>query len=193
MNEDGHLGSAVLGVGGGDHMDVGVSSSSSCSSSPALRVPQGDTTVVMDHCSGDEEKNLPTDTPDYSISDSRSPAPRQSPTLIDVHSSKPTTSISPQQPLPDSLSLSTSQHNPAAVYQPAVEEEESCSKESQEQQPLHPHAPKVNMSLRDFALRKKKQREEEMTKNVQMITHRRQVLIDRLVEAKVDAVRMEFR
>jgi hypothetical protein len=30
-----------------------------------------------------------------------------------------------------------------------------------------PPAPKVKMSLRDFALRKKKQWEEEMTKNVQ--------------------------
>ena len=122
--------------------------------------------MVMNHCGGDEEENLSTDTPDYSMSDlnrGRSPARRQSPTLIDVHSSKSTTSISPQPPLPDSVSLSTSQHNPAAVYQPAVKEEES-----QEQQPLHPPAPKVKMTLRDFALRKKTQREEEITKNVQL-------------------------
>ena len=47
-----------------------------------------------------------------------------------------------------------------------MKEEESHSEESREQ-PSHPPAPKVKMSLRDFALRKKKQREEEMTKNVQ--------------------------
>jgi hypothetical protein len=41
------------------------------------------------------------------------------------------------------------------------------SEESRGQQPSHLPAPKVKMSLRDFALRKKKQREEEMTKNVQ--------------------------
>jgi hypothetical protein len=168
MNEDDHLESAAFDVNGGDHMDVGVSSS--CSSSPASRVAQGDTAMVMDHCGGDEEENLPTDTPDYSMSDSdrgRSPARRQSSTLIDVHSSKPSTPVSPPQPpLPDLVSLSTSQHNPAAVHQPAVKEEESHSEESRVQQPSHPPAPKVKMSLRDFALRKKKQREEEMTKNV---------------------------
>ena len=166
MNEDGHRESPVLDVNGGDHMDVGVSSS--CSSSPALRVPQGDTAMVMNHCGRDEEENLLTDTPDY-MSDSnrgRSPARRQLPTH-NLHSSKPSTSFPPQSLLPDSVSLSTSQHHPAAAHQPAVKEEESRSEESREQQPSHPPAPKVKMSLRDFALRKKKQREEEMTKNVQ--------------------------
>ena len=167
MNEDAHRESPVLDVNGGDHMDVGVSSP--CSSSPALRVPQGDTAMVVDHCGRDEEENLLTDTPDY-MSDSnreRSPARQQSPTLNDVHSSKSLTSFSPPQPLlPRSASPSTSQHTPAAAYQPAVKEEESRSEESREQ-PSHPPAPKVKMSLRDFALRKKKQREEEMTKNVQ--------------------------
>ena len=167
MNEDGHSESAVLDVKGEDHMDVGFSSSRS--SSPALRVPQGDTAMVMDHCGKGKEENLPSDTPDYSDSNrGRSPARRQSPTLNDVHSSKASTSFRPPQLLlPDSVSLSTSQHNPAAAYQPVVKEEESHSEESREQQPLHPPAPKVKMSLRDFALRKKKQREEEMTKNVQ--------------------------
>ena len=42
------------------------------------------------------------------------------------------------------------------------------------------------MSLCDFALREKKQKEEEMTKIVQD-THRRQELICRLVERRVEA------
>ena len=163
MDEDGHRESPVLDVNGGDHMDVGVSSSYS------LRVPQDDTPMVMDHCSGDEEGNHLTGTPDY-MSDSnrgRSPARLRSPTLNDDHSSKPSISLPPLQPLLlDSVSLSTSQHNPAAAYQPAVKEEELRTEDSREQ-PSHPPAPKVKMSLRDFALRKKKQREEEMTKNVQ--------------------------
>jgi hypothetical protein len=73
--------------------------------------------------------------------------------LIDVHSSKPSTSVSPPQLLlPDSVSLSTSQHNPAAIHQPAAKEGDSHSEESREQQPSHPPAPKVKMSLRDFVL-----------------------------------------
>jgi hypothetical protein len=164
MNEDGHRESPVLDVNFGDHMDVGV-----FSSPPALRVPRSDTAMVMDHCGRDEEENLLTDTPDY-MSDSnggRSPARRQSPTLNDVHSSKLSMPFPLPQPLLlDSASLSTSQHNPAAAY-PTVKEEDSCSEDSREQQPSHPPAPKVKMSLRDFALRKKKQREEEMSKNVQ--------------------------
>ena len=167
-DEDGHREPTVFDVNGGDHMDVRVSSS--FSSSPALRVPQDDTAMVMDHCGRDEEENHLTDTPDY-MSDSnrgRSPARRQSHTLNDDHSSRPSMSFPPLQPLlPDSVPLSTSQHNPVAAYQPAVKEEELHTEESREQQPSHPPAPKVKMSLRDFALRKKKQREEEMTKNVQ--------------------------
>ena len=72
----------------------------------------------------------------------------------------------PRFGITDLDSLSTSQHNPAAVDQPAMKEEESHSKESREQQPSHPPAQKVKMSLCDFTSRKKKQREEEMTKNV---------------------------
>ena len=84
----------------------------------------------------------------------------QSPTLNDDHSCKP---ILPPQPLlPHSVSLSTSQQDLAAACQPVVKEEESCSEESREQRP----GPKIKLSLREFALRKK-QREEEMTKNVQ--------------------------
>ena len=166
MNEDGHRESPLLDVNFGDRMDVG---SSSCSSPPALRVLQGDTSIIMDHCGKVKEENLLTENPDY-MTDSnrgRSPARRQSPTLNDVHSSKPSTPFPLPQPLlPDSVSPSTSQHNPATAY-PTVKEEESRSEESREEQPSHPPAPKVKMSLRDFALRKKKQREEEMTKNAQ--------------------------
>lgn len=125
----------------------------------------------MDHCGRDEKEDLRTDIQDYSMRDSNcgcSLARRQPPTLNDVHSSKPSTPLPPPRPLsPDSVSLSTSQHNLAAVYQPAMKEEEPHSEEAHEQQPSHPPAPKVTMSLRDFALRKKKQREKEMTKNVQ--------------------------
>ena len=165
MNEDVHLESAVIDGNGGDRMGVGVSSSRS--SSPALRVPLSDTAMVMDHCGGDKEENLPTYIPDCSMSDlnrGRSPVRRQPPTLVDVHSSEPSTSISPQPPLPDSVPLS-SQHDPAALHQPTVKEE----KEETREKPSHPPPPKVKMSLRDFALRKKKQREEEMTKHVQDI------------------------
>jgi uncharacterized protein len=125
-----------------------------------------------DYVSPSIESDIPaqnprTDTPD-SMSDSNhghSPSRQQFPTLNDDHSFKP---ILPPQPLlPDSESLSTSQQDPAAACQPAVKEEESRSEESQEQPPSHPPAPKVKLSLRDFVLRKKKQREEEMTKNVQ--------------------------
>ena len=167
MNEDDHRESAVLDVNAGNHIDVGASLS--CLSSPALEVPQGDTAMVIDHCNRDEE-NIPKDTTDYSMSGSNrghSPARRQSLTLNDVHSLKPSTPFPSQPLLPDPVSLSTSQHNPATAYHPAVKEEESRSEEAREQQPPHPPAPKVKMSLRDFALRKKKQREEEMTKNVQ--------------------------
>ena len=45
-----------------------------------------------------------------------------------------------------------------------MKEEEARLEESREQQPSHSPAPKVKI-LRDFVLRKKKQREEEMTKN----------------------------
>jgi hypothetical protein len=72
----------------------------------------------------------------------------------------------PRFGITDLDSLSTSQHNPAAVDQPAMKEEESHSEEFREQLPSHPPAPKVKMTLHDFALRKKKQREEETTKNV---------------------------
>ena len=68
MNEDGHLESAVFDVNGRDRMDVGVSSS--CSSSPALRVPLSDKALLMDHCDGIKEENLPTYSPDCSMSDS---------------------------------------------------------------------------------------------------------------------------
>ena len=123
--------------------------------------------MVVDHCDRDEEENLLTDTPDYmSNSNHRcSPACQQSPTLNDVHSSNPSTSFPPQPFLPDLVSLSTSQHSLIAAYQP-VKEEELRSEGSREQQPLHPPAPKVKMSLCDFALRKK-QREEEMMMNIQ--------------------------
>jgi hypothetical protein len=165
MNEDGHQEPPVLDVNGGDRIGV----SSLCSSPPALRVPQGDAAMFMDHCGKDDEGNLLTDSPDYMSDSNRecSPACRQSPTLNDVHSSNSSTSFPPPQPLlSDSVSLSTSQHCLTAPCQPAVKEEESRPEESREQ-PSHPPAPKVKMSLRDFALRKKKQREEEMTKNVQ--------------------------
>ena len=182
MNEDGHRESPVLDVNGGDQMDVGVPLL--CSTPPALRVPQADAAIATDHCGRDEEENLQTDTPDY-MGDSyreRSPSRWQSPTPNGVHASKASTSPPPAppapsppppppQPLPpDSVPPSTSQHNPTAAYQPAVKEEESRSERSEEpreQQPSQPPAPKIKMSLRDFALRKKKQREEEMTKNVQ--------------------------
>jgi hypothetical protein len=45
--------------------------------------------------------------------------------------------------------------------------EEKESEPQEQQQPSQHPAPKVKMSLRDFALRKKKQREEEVTKSVQ--------------------------
>ena len=168
MNEDGHRESPLLDVTGGDHMDVRLSSL--CSSLPASRVSQNDSAVVMDRCDRDEEdrdeeEKLSTDSPDY-MNDSNcglSPACRQSPTPKDVHPSKPSTSFPPPPLLLNSVSLST---NPTAAYQPAVKEEELHSDESREQS-SHPPVPKVKMSLRDFALRKKKQREEEMTKNVQ--------------------------
>ena len=85
--------------------------------------------MVMDHCGGDEEKNLPSNTPDFSMSDSKRGRSPARPIFIDVHSSKPSTSIS-QPPPPDSASLTTSPHNAAAVYQPAVKEEESRSEKS---------------------------------------------------------------
>ena len=156
MTEHAHRESLVLDVNGGDHMDVGVSSSRS--RSPALRVCQGDADMV-DHFGKDEEKSVLTDIPEY-MSGSN-----QSPTLNDVPSSEPTSSPLSQPPVPDLVSLPTSQHNPTAQYQPALKEEELEARK--QQQPLHPPAPKVKMSLRDFALRKKKQREEEMTKSVQ--------------------------
>ena len=163
-NIDGHRESPLLDVNGGDHMDVRVSSL--CLSSPALRVSQGDSAMIMDHCDRDEEENLLTDTPDYMSDLNRglSPPCQQSPTLKDVHPSKPFTPFPPQPFLLDSVSPSTAS-DPTAAYQPAVKEEESGSDESREQQSPHPPAPKVKMSLRDFVLRKKKQRE-EMTKNV---------------------------
>ena len=69
INEDEHRESPVLDVNGGDHMDVGVSSSRP--PTHALRVPQGDTAMVMDHCGRDEEENLLTDIPDYERFESR--------------------------------------------------------------------------------------------------------------------------
>ena len=69
--------------------------------------------MVMDHCGGDKEENLPTYIPDCSMSDLNR-GQSQPPTLVDVHSSEPSTSISPQPPLPDSVPLS-SQHDPAAA------------------------------------------------------------------------------
>ena len=136
VNVDGHHKSPVLDVNGEDHMDVGVSPSRS--PSDAFQVHQGDTNMA-------EEK-----TPELS-------GLNQSPTINDVTSSEP------PPLLPNSVSVSTSQHNSTAQSQPALKEEES-----RPQEPSHPPAPKVKMSLRDFALRKKRQREEEeMTKNVQ--------------------------
>ena len=75
----------------------------------------------------------------------------------------------PPQPLDiDPVSLSTPQHNPTVVCQPAVKEEESHLEESREQplqQPSQPPVLKVKMSLCDLVLRKKKQREEEIFMN----------------------------
>jgi hypothetical protein len=93
--------------------------------------PQSDIAMFMDHCGKDEEGNLLTDTPDYMSDSNRelSPARRQSPTLTDVHSSNPSTFFPPPQPLlPDSVSLSTSQHSSTAPCQPEVKEEKSRSR-----------------------------------------------------------------
>ena len=81
------------------------------------------------------------DTPDHIMSDSkcgRSLASRKSATFSP-----------PRLPLSDSVTLSTSQHNQAAVHQPTVKEEES---HMEERQPSHLPAPNVEMLLRDFAI-----------------------------------------
>ena len=146
MNEDGHCDSPVIDVNGGDHGDVGVSS--------AFRVHQSDTSMVVDHFGRVEEKSLLTDTPEHMSGSNQSFPPN------DVPSSEPKRKRSPLPLLPNLVSLSPSQ----SQYQPALNEEGSRPRE---RQPSDPPAPKVKMSLRDFALRKKKLREEEeMTKSV---------------------------
>jgi hypothetical protein len=78
MNEDGPWESPALVVNGGNHMEVGVSSS--CSSPPAFRIPQDDTAMInlKDHCRRDEEESLLTDTADYmSDSNCSHPQPRK--------------------------------------------------------------------------------------------------------------------
>jgi len=66
--------------------------------------------------------------------------------------------------LPDPIS-SAPQHS-TTEYQQVVKQEEESRSESSLEQPLH-LLPKVKMSLRDFALRKKQRGEQEMTKSVQ--------------------------
>ena len=148
-------------VNGGDQMGSGVCSS--CSPSPP---PPASQLLQGNGCGGDEEEQATTHTPDrmnVSQSNHGSLARLESAPSNDVRSCEPLSSSSPQPLLPESISLWTPQHDPTAKYQSVVKEEPS----DEQKELSSPPAPKVKMSLRDFALRKKKQRAEEMSKNIQ--------------------------
>lgn len=143
MDEERYSESPVLDISG-DHTDVVASSLRSPS-----RMPRDTTTS-----NGDEEEISTTDVPDY----------------MNIDQSNHVTSPAQMEPAP--LNDVPSYESPSTSFslpQPVAKEEELRSDVSQEQhEPSCPPPPKVKMSLRDFALRKKKQREEEgMTKSVQ--------------------------
>lgn len=169
MNEDRPWESPVLGVNG--------RVSSSRSPSPASRVVQGDMTIAsVDGCDGNEEGNPTTDTADYmdaGQSNQVSPPTRlESAPHNSAPSSEPlSTSLLPQPP----TSPSAPRDNLTAEYPTVKEEDSRVEVPRKQQQASCPPVPKVKMSLRDFALRKKKQREEEeMTKIVQDTPSRRE-------------------
>lgn len=144
--------------------DLGVSPSHSAS--PASPVLPGDTIAVIVDCSGRDEGENPTlENPNHiNLNQSNPPAHLQSSSLDELPLCEPSSTSLPlsQSLLPDPATSSSSQPNPIAQYQQVAGEEESRLESSPEHQPPHPPpAPKVKMSLRDFALRKKKQREEQ--------------------------------